>query len=57
MLVEVGRDERLARITADILPENRPMQHVARQIGFRVFYSCEEEVTKAILDLKRSPRS
>lgn len=51
LLVEVGRDERLGRITADILPENRAMQHVARQIGFRVFYSREDEVTKAILEL------
>jgi acetyltransferase len=51
MVVEVGRDERLARITADILPENRAMQHVARKVGFRVFFSREEEVTKAIMEL------
>lgn len=51
LLIKVGQDERLSRITADILPENRAMQHIARQIGFRVSYSREDEVTKAILDL------
>ncbi|HKI72344.1 MAG TPA: bifunctional acetate--CoA ligase family protein/GNAT family N-acetyltransferase [Verrucomicrobiae bacterium] len=36
MLVQVGRDEKLERITATILPDNREMQHVARKVGFEV---------------------
>jgi acetyltransferase len=32
--IQVGRDERLERITADILPENEAMQRVAEKVGF-----------------------
>ncbi len=34
MLVQVGRDEKLERITAIILGDNHEMQHVARKAGF-----------------------
>ena len=33
-LVQVGRDEKLERITATILADNREMQHVANKLGF-----------------------
>ncbi|MBI3869819.1 MAG: bifunctional acetate--CoA ligase family protein/GNAT family N-acetyltransferase [Verrucomicrobia bacterium] len=36
LLVEVGRDEKLERITATMLHENHEMQHVARKAGFKV---------------------
>jgi acetyltransferase len=36
ILVQVGRDEKLERITATILPDNREMQHVARKVGFEL---------------------
>ncbi|HIK31753.1 MAG TPA: bifunctional acetate--CoA ligase family protein/GNAT family N-acetyltransferase [Oscillatoriales cyanobacterium M59_W2019_021] len=35
-LLEVGRDENLDRMTADILPENRAMQHVCQKLGFQI---------------------
>jgi acetyltransferase len=35
-LVQIGRDEKLARITATILPDNREMQHVCRKVGFTI---------------------
>ena len=35
-LIQAGRDEKLDRITATILPDNREMQHVARKVGFIV---------------------
>lgn len=35
-LLEVGRDENLDRMTADILPENRAMQHVCQKLGFEI---------------------
>ena len=38
MLVQVGRDDRLARITATILADNHEMQHVARKAGFAVHH-------------------
>jgi len=35
-LVQVGRDEKLERITADILADNVAMQVVSRKAGFKV---------------------
>jgi acetyltransferase len=35
-LVQVGRDEKLERITATMLGDNHEMQHVARKVGFQV---------------------
>ena len=34
-LLQVGRDEKIARITGDILPENIEMQRVCEKLGFR----------------------
>ncbi len=50
-LVAVGRDERLARITGDILPENTDMVAVCRRVGFHCEYSEAEGVVKAELRL------
>ncbi len=50
-LLEVGRAEGLSRITADILFENRAMQHVSRNAGFHLHRDLEEMVMKADLDL------
>jgi acetyltransferase len=50
-LVDVGRDERLHQITAQILPENRAMQHVAEKVGFRLRRVFREQVVVAELDL------
>jgi acetyltransferase len=36
LLVQAGRDEKLARITATMLADNHEMQHVARKCGFEV---------------------
>jgi acetyltransferase len=36
LLVQVGRDEKLERITATMLADNQEMQHVARRAGFKV---------------------
>ena len=35
-LVQVGRDEKLARITADILADNIAMRTVSKKVGFKV---------------------
>jgi acetyltransferase len=40
MLVQVGRDEKLERITATMLPDNREMQHVARKAGFELSHEA-----------------
>jgi acetyltransferase len=50
-LLEVGRAEGLRRITAEILFDNRPMQRIARKLGFHLHRDMEEMVMKAELDL------
>ena len=35
-LLEVGKDEKLDRITVDILSENRAMQHICQKLGFEI---------------------
>ena len=50
-LVQIGRDEKLNRITATILPDNRQMQHVARKAGFIVVNEPQAGECRANLDL------
>ena len=35
-LVHIGRDEKLSRITAEILGDNQPMLHVTKKAGFKL---------------------
>ncbi len=51
MLVQVGRDESLERITATILPDNYDMQRVARKAGFTIRTKIEESECRAELVL------
>jgi acetyltransferase len=46
-LIQVGRDEKLERIVADIMPENRAMQRIAKNVGFHLRHSLAEELIKA----------
>lgn len=46
-LLRVGYDERLTRLVADILPDNREMMRVCEKLGFRLRHSLEDEVVKA----------
>jgi acetyltransferase len=50
-LVQVGRDERLDRITGVILNENVPMQRLCERVGFRLTQIPGEGIVEAILDL------
>jgi acetyltransferase len=50
-LIAVGRDWKLARITADILPDNIDMQRVAQKLGFQQHYDSQERLMKAHIDL------
>jgi acetyltransferase len=38
-LIQIGRDEKLSRITADILGDNQPMLHVTRKAGFKLTHN------------------
>lgn len=53
LLVEVARDERLTRVTATILPDNRAMQAVARRAGFRIISDITAGECQAVLELHR----
>ena len=50
-LLQVGRDEKIARITGDILPENFEMQRLCEKLGFRLTRPPDEPVVKAMIDL------
>jgi acetyltransferase len=52
-LVQIGRDEGLDRITADILVQNRAMQHVSEKLGFEIVHSDDpaDEMVKAVKNL------
>ena len=35
-LVEIGRAEKLTRLTAEIMADNHAMQHISKQVGFKL---------------------
>ena len=46
-LVQVARDEKLARLSAEILPENNEMQRLSRKLGFDVREDLENQLCRA----------
>ena len=55
-LIQIGRDEKIERIIADILPENTDMQRLCEKLGFHLAYATDDPVIKAIIDLLRPVR-
>jgi len=51
LLIGIAREEKLDRLVATILPGNRAMQKVFRNLGFQLHYSAEEEAVAAELKL------
>ncbi len=49
-LIQVGRDEKIARIIGDILPENNDMQRLCEKLGFRLDQIPGDPVIKAVLE-------
>jgi acetyltransferase len=49
-LTQVACLEKVRKVVADILPENRAMQHVCRKLGFKLHHSLEDEVISAQLE-------
>ncbi len=41
-LLDIGRAEKLQKISAEILPENRAMQHLCKKLGFTVHHGGSE---------------
>jgi acetyltransferase len=50
-LVNIGREEKLARIFGDILPDNRNMLKICDKLGFRRHYLTKDGVVRAVLEL------
>jgi acetyltransferase len=47
-MVEIAKDEKLDRVRADILPQNKAMQRVCEKIGFRLHRENSDLVTAEI---------
>ena len=50
-LLEIAQSEQVRLLTADILPDNLPMQRLCERLGFRLSHNMEEGVVTATLDL------
>ncbi len=50
-LIDFGRDEKLERIVAEILPENEGMKQVSARLGFTLKMNREDGVVEAALTL------
>ena len=46
-LVKVGADEKLTKLVADILPDNRDVMRICEKLSFNLRHSLEDEVVKA----------
>jgi acetyltransferase len=51
-LLEVGRAEKLGRITAEILPENHAMQRICEALGFQLHHLPDDRTVKAEITLE-----
>jgi acetyltransferase len=51
-LVDFARDEKLQRLTATVLFENRPMQKVFQKLGFQLHQGSDSESLEAELILR-----
>jgi acetyltransferase len=51
LLLQIARDERLTRVTADILPENTEMQRLAQKAGLTLHRDLENQTVRAVIDL------
>jgi len=50
-VVEIARDEKLRRVSAEILPDNLAMQVIMKRLGFCVHMSKDLRSVRAVLDL------
>ena len=51
MLLQIAKDEKLSRVSADILPENTAMQRMCEKLGFTLQHNFEEGTVKAAIRL------
>ena len=51
-LIQIGQDEKVERITGDILPENNGMQRLCEKLGFRLVQTQGDPIIKALIELQ-----
>jgi len=50
-LLEVARDDKLAKVVGDVLPDNLAMQRICERAGFRLKRSVDDPVVKVELEM------
>jgi len=50
-LIKIAKEEKMERITADILAENRTMQRVCERLGFQLKYDPDDATVKVTMQL------
>jgi acetyltransferase len=50
-MIAIGRDEKLGRIIGSIMPDNRGMQKLCKQLGFRLRHNAQEMLVNAEIEL------
>jgi acetyltransferase len=50
-LLIVGADEKLTKLMADILPDNRDIMRICEKLGFSLKHSLDDEVVRAEFSL------
>ncbi len=50
-VVEIARDQKLTRVSAETMADNIPMQRVMKRLGFRAESSEDPNSIRAVLDL------
>lgn len=51
-LVQIGQDENLDRITAEVLADNSPMQRVCEKLNFQISPSDDRSIVRAELEMQ-----
>ncbi len=50
-ILQIARDEKLSKVSADILPENLEMQKICEKLGFKLIRSLEDSGVRAEITL------
>ncbi|GAB4381157.1 MAG: bifunctional acetate--CoA ligase family protein/GNAT family N-acetyltransferase [Elainellaceae cyanobacterium] len=54
-LLQIGCEEQIEQVFADIAPDNRTMQHICQKLGFELHRAIDEDMepmVKAVIDLR-----
>jgi acetyltransferase len=50
-IIEVARDEKLSRVSSEMLTDNLAMQKVSKKLGFKLQSRLDSPPIRAVLDL------